>query len=47
MNERTTITIRQDTYQRLCKQGTFQKSFDQVISQLLDQAEGKEQAIKQ
>jgi len=43
MNGRTTITIRQDTYQRLCKQGTHHPdSFNEIIARLLDLAE-KEQ----
>ncbi|MGB6530537.1 MAG: antitoxin VapB family protein [Candidatus Nitrosopolaris sp.] len=40
MNERHTITIHREVYQRLKKKGLFGESYSDVLSRLLDSADG-------
>jgi predicted CopG family antitoxin len=43
ISERTTITLDNNVYSRLKKQGTFGESFSSLVSRILDQIEGGEQ----
>ena len=42
MNRLTTVTLRQDTYERLRNLGKTGETFNTVLTRVLDQLEGKE-----
>lgn len=42
MKRRTTVTLRQDNYERLKSLGRMGESFNTVLGRILDQVEGKE-----